>query len=63
MPLIDLANPSRFVAFADRVLPWLTGATVLVFLAAIVMSVLNGEWKARRSQREIDALDSLAGDL
>jgi hypothetical protein len=44
--------------------PWRTiGATILMFIAAMVLSILHGEWKARRSQREIDALDSLAGDL
>jgi heme exporter protein C len=31
MPLTDLANPSRFLTFADRVLPWLAAATLLVF--------------------------------
>jgi len=31
MSLIDLANPSRFLALADRALPWLVAATVLVF--------------------------------
>ena len=31
MPLTDLANPSRFLAFADRALPWLAAATVLAF--------------------------------
>src|SRR5262249_45774697 len=31
MPLIDLANPSRFRALTDRVLPWLGAATVLAF--------------------------------
>jgi heme exporter protein C len=31
MPVIDLANPSRFRALADRVLPWLAGATLLAF--------------------------------
>jgi heme exporter protein C len=29
MSLIDLANPSRFLGFANRVLPWLGGATVI----------------------------------
>lgn len=44
--------------------PWRSfGFAVLVFLAALVLSIAQGEWKARRSQREIDALDSLAGDL
>lgn len=31
MALIDLANPSRFLTFVDRVLPWLAGATALIF--------------------------------
>jgi heme exporter protein C len=31
MALIDLANPSRFLAFAGRALPWLWGATILAF--------------------------------
>ncbi len=29
MSLLDLANPSRFLKFADRVLPWLGGVTVV----------------------------------
>jgi heme exporter protein C len=29
MSLIDLANPSRFLGFANRVLPWLGAATVI----------------------------------
>jgi heme exporter protein C len=29
MSLLDLANPSRFLKFADRVLPWLGGVTVI----------------------------------
>jgi len=33
MPLIDLANPSRFLAFAARALPWLALATVVAFVA------------------------------
>jgi heme exporter protein C len=31
MALIDYANPSRFLSFADRAIPWLIGLTVLVF--------------------------------
>ncbi|HTS39052.1 MAG TPA: heme ABC transporter permease [Xanthobacteraceae bacterium] len=31
MALIDLANPSRFLNFTERVLPWLAGATVIGF--------------------------------
>jgi heme exporter protein C len=29
MALSDLANPSRFLSFADRAIPWLAGATVI----------------------------------
>ncbi len=35
MALIDLANPSRFVALADRLLPWLAGATLVMFAYGI----------------------------
>ncbi len=35
MALIDLANPSRFLSFVDRVLPWLTGATALAFAVGL----------------------------
>src|SRR3984893_16007515 len=35
MSLIDLANPSRFLALADRVLPWLTAATLLAFACGV----------------------------
>ena len=31
MALIDYANPSKFLSFADRVVPWLIGLTVLAF--------------------------------
>jgi len=31
MSLIDLANPSRFLSLANRVLPWLGGVTVIAF--------------------------------
>ena len=35
MPVIDLANPSRFRAVTDRVLPWLASATVLAFAIGV----------------------------
>src|SRR6267154_1168026 len=35
MRLTDLANPSRFVALTDRVLPWLAVATLLAFAFGI----------------------------
>jgi heme exporter protein C len=35
MPLIDLANPARFLAFAARALPWLGGAAVLVLAVGL----------------------------
>ena len=31
MPIIDLANPTRFLSIVSRILPWLAAATVLVF--------------------------------
>jgi heme exporter protein C len=31
MSLIDLANPSRFLALVDRVVPWLAAVTVVAF--------------------------------
>jgi heme exporter protein C len=31
MPLIDLANPTRFRTLTDRILPWLGAATVIAF--------------------------------
>jgi heme exporter protein C len=40
MPVIDYANPSRFVALADRVLPWLVVATLLAFAAGIAGAYL-----------------------
>jgi heme exporter protein C len=44
MPLIDLANPTRFLALAGRALPWLYGATVVTFvLAAYLVSSLPFE--------------------
>jgi heme exporter protein C len=36
MPLIDLANPSRFLALVERILPWLAGATALAFAIGLV---------------------------
>ena len=35
MALIDLANPTRFLALADRLLPWLIGLTVIAFAAGL----------------------------
>jgi heme exporter protein C len=37
MALIDLANPSRFLALVERVLPWLIIATVIAFAAGIAL--------------------------
>jgi heme exporter protein C len=38
MALIDLANPSRFLALAERLLPWLIGATVIAFALGLQQS-------------------------
>jgi heme exporter protein C len=35
---MDIANPTRFVALAGRLLPWLTAAAVLVLAAGLYMS-------------------------
>ena len=35
MRLTDLANPSRFVALTDRLLPWLAVATLVAFAFGI----------------------------
>ncbi len=35
MPLIDLANPTRFLTLASRALPWLTIATLAAFAVGI----------------------------
>src|SRR5262245_21136422 len=40
MALIDLANPSRFLALVGRVLPWLIIATVIAFAAGIVLVLM-----------------------
>src|SRR4051812_47062305 len=39
MALIDLANPSRFAALADRLLPWLAAATLVAFAVGINMTL------------------------
>src|SRR5438128_6513069 len=35
MPLIDLANPSRFLTLSGRILPWLSAATLIAFAFGI----------------------------
>ena len=36
--LIDLANPTRFLAFADRTIPWFIGVSVIILAAGLWMS-------------------------
>jgi hypothetical protein len=44
--------------------PWKSiGFAVLVLILGMALQAWSAERGARRSQREIDALDSLAGDL
>jgi heme exporter protein C len=38
MPLIDLANPTRFLTLARRVLPWLAAATLAAFAVGISLA-------------------------
>ena len=40
MPLINLANPTRFLALADRVLPWLAGLTALLLAVGLWQAAL-----------------------
>jgi heme exporter protein C len=40
MTLINLANPSRFLALSARALPWLIAATVCTFIAAAIAAYL-----------------------
>ena len=40
MGLIDLANPSRFLTFTDRALPWLAGATAIAFAVGLYLGSL-----------------------
>jgi heme exporter protein C len=39
MPLIDLANPSRFLSLVERVLPWLVVATAFAFLIGLYQAL------------------------
>ena len=39
MPLIDLANPSRFLALVERLLPWFAGATALAFAVGLAQAL------------------------
>lgn len=36
--LQSLANPTRFVAIVDRVLPWLVGLTLVLFAVGIPLA-------------------------
>src|SRR6476660_10007799 len=39
MPVIDLANPTRFLTVVNRVLPWLIAATALAFAFGLARAV------------------------
>jgi len=39
MALIDLANPTRFLNFAERALPWLTAATLFAFVIGLMQAL------------------------
>jgi heme exporter protein C len=38
MPLIDLANPTRFLALSDRLMPWLAGVTAIALAAGLYLA-------------------------
>src|SRR5262249_60617106 len=39
MPLMDLANPTRFLGFAERALPWLIAATLFAFAIGLTQAL------------------------
>jgi len=39
MPLIDLANPTRFLRIVNRVLPWLGAATLIAFAVGVNLAL------------------------
>ncbi len=39
MPLIDLANPTRFLTLSARILPWLAAATLVAFAVGIHLAM------------------------
>jgi heme exporter protein C len=41
MSLVDFANPSRFLSLANRTLPWLAGATVIVFAFGLNQAMVS----------------------
>jgi heme exporter protein C len=41
MAFSDLANPSRFLRFADQIIPWLSGLTLLIFALAIEQAMAS----------------------
>jgi heme exporter protein C len=46
MPVIDLANPSRFLALTDRILPWIAGAAAFAFvLGATQAYIAPGDYQ------------------
>src|SRR6202451_4476292 len=40
MTLIDLANPTRFLAFTARLLPWLAAATTILLVVGLYQSAM-----------------------
>jgi heme exporter protein C len=40
MPLIDLANPSRFLALVGRAMPWLVAATLIAFAVGVTLVLM-----------------------
>src|ERR687895_1560044 len=40
MPLIDLANPTRFLGFAGRAIPWLGAAALIAFAFGINLAMM-----------------------
>src|ERR1041385_3237694 len=39
MALVELANPTRFLRFAERLLPWLAGLSALAFAIGLYLAL------------------------
>ena len=51
MALIDLANPTRFMALAGRILPWLWAATAVVLGVGLYLALFVARPTTSRARR------------
>jgi heme exporter protein C len=38
LPIVDLANPTRFLTLAERLMPWLAGLTACTFVVGLILA-------------------------